>query len=251
MALNNYTPSNTAWPDLDAAAGVGPLQLPANGDPFTYDNMILSTSGTNPSGWHQQGVVAKTLDALQCLKRALWGGQAPTVPGLTRMQELRIVNLKATGAVGTASASLVQQTGAATVGTIPAIDSKVNGATGDFFWLALDLPPGATFGTGGALAVTIYTIGLSINNAPAHPATYTILKYGPNVAETALSSATTDGHTTGGGGNLLTTVVGTNIVPTSPFTVDPASKYALLVTNPWDGGVGPAIEVRGLTFALS
>jgi hypothetical protein len=251
MALNDYTPSNTAWPDLDGIASQGPLQLPASGDPLTYDNMILSSVGTNPTGYHKQGVIAKVLDGLQCIKRAMWGGQAPTVPGLTRAQELRITNRAAVSStLSSNSAWLTPQEGAATVGTTPAVDSKVNGSSGDFFWLALDLPPGATLGASG-VAVTIYTIGLSINNAPAHGTTYTILKYGPNSAETALSSATADAHTTGGGGNLLTTVVATNITPTSPFVVDPAFKYALLVTSPWDGGVAPAIEVRGMTYTIS
>ncbi len=179
------------------------------------------------------------------------GGQynLPLVPGanIGRELELRIVNKGAYSDTATSSSAFwTLQNGVANTGTIPAVRSKTNLGSGDYFWLALDFPNGAT-----SLEVIVWTIGGVNNNPTGAVASYQIVKYRFNSAETAVSTAVLDAHTTGGGGNILTTVVGTPIPATSALTVaDGTYRYALKVNCPWDGVSQPYIEVRGITVTF-
>ncbi len=225
MAATNYTPSNT-FPDLDGSGGQGPLQLMADGDPYTYDVNIYSASAN-------RGVIAKILDGLYYLKRLV----QPTGSALYE-QELRVVNQGVYSSTLTSnSVYRVAQSG---VGTIPILTSKINSAA-DFFWLGLDLKAGAKLAS-----CTIYTINAG-NNNPATKATFQVLKYRSNTAETLLGSAANDVHTYGGAGNSETTVLGTSVPVSGTPAIDPAYRYALLVNVPYDGGVGPQISVYGLS----
>jgi hypothetical protein len=166
---------------------------------------------------------------------------------VVRPQELRIVNRKTISDTATSSSAyLSPQSGTAATGTIPSVWSMAASAA-DWFWLALDVPDGVT-----NFEVGIYTIGQH-NGNPAHTASYQIIRYSPNAAETAISSVVPDSHTVGGGGNLLTTVTETPIAVTSLSTpLSGAYKYALLVNSPWDPiSVLPVLEIRGLLVAFT
>ncbi len=240
MGVTNYSPNN-GWPDWEGNSA-GPIQFPQDGDPITFEVNYIGAGGTAA----KHGIFGKLADSVFFLKRALMGTAAPNVPSLTREQELRIVNVKTPGTEvvsggGTRSAYLGQQEGAAQTGTIPAAKSKASGAAGEFFWLALDLPPAGTLAS-----VSISTIGNLVANPPAHTPTYQVVKYKGNTAEVSVSgAATADAHS----GNWLSTVVATAI--TVGVAIDPTYKYAVLVTSPWDVGFSTMLEVRGLNFALA
>lgn len=177
-----------------------------------------------------------------------WNGRFANNPVLAatavaRAQELRVTNKKIySDTAASSSAHLANQSGASIQGTIPAVVSKP-AAAADWFWLELEIPEGITL-----TSVTINTLGLGFNDNPTTKPTYQIIKYGADLAETTLSLATTDAHTFGGG-NWLTTRLPTTINATGTVIVDGRFRYALLVNSPFDGGVGPQVEIDGLTWS--
>ena len=238
MGFATYTPTNNIWWDLIGT----PLYIPsANGDLYTYDNQDLSTIATNPSGYTQQGFKGKILDNLSYLKQLV-----VPVGGIVLAQELRIINkLVWSDTAASSSARYQGQSATGTTGTIPAVFSR-SISTVDWWWLALDnLPPGSVIGQ-----VNIATLGGGADafNVLTAPPTYQIIKYKAGVAETTLSSAVNDAHITG---NWLTTVVTTNISPTSTLTIDRTFRYALVCTAPRFSAVSSGLEVRGVSVTLT
>jgi hypothetical protein len=90
MSFVTYTPSVNTWWDIVNT----PLFVPsANGDPLTYDNFTLSTSGTNPTGYTQNGFQGKVLDNLAYLHARI-----PVVGTFTRFANGAAIFLASTWA---------------------------------------------------------------------------------------------------------------------------------------------------------
>ena len=181
-----------------------------------------------------------------------WSGSGPhftntpvlAATTITRAQELRIVNKKTYSDTATSSSAyLTNQAGGVIVGHIPAVSSKVNSAA-DWFWLEVEIPDGMTL-----TSVTITTIGVG-NANPSNKPNYQIIQYGPNSAETNISALVVDAHTFGAG-NFLTNYIATTIPANTSTVVGGAFRYALVVYSPYDGAIGPQLEVDGLSWTAS
>lgn len=120
--------------------------------------------------------------------------------------------------------------------SFPRVLSRLNVAGNDGWNLLLRMPHQAEIGS-----IVVLTMGVAgTNNNPTGKASYRLYRYdGSTQTKTALSSATADAHTYGGGGNWLTTYISTTITPTTTTVVNNALyTYALEVTNPYNSGAG-------------
>ena len=183
----------------------------------------------------------------------LGAGSGYTIPfnaaqTYTRAQDLRICNLTQHQTASTdANAVIVSQSD---YGTAPCVETTRD-QSGDYFWLELDPPDGCTL-----TSFSVLTKGLGVATTPGDQlATYEIVRWKKQTAEETITSVLADGHTYGGGGNWLTTVVeSTQAIAAAPnVIVDRAQyKYALKVVSPWDAGTSSLVRVYDvlLTFTL-
>lgn len=167
---------------------------------------------------------------------------------ILRRQELRIANMRTFAQPSTAVDATAELSANPDFGTVPYVRTKSLAALGtEFFWLAIDIPDGAILSS-----VVVTTKGFSSANNPVGKASYTIVRYTSGVPETAMSIATADTHTYGGGGTWLTAVANTLVAVNATPTVDRTQfSYALAVTPPYDGGSGSIVAVYDMYVVYS